>query len=84
MSQPSRLFRIAQPLLRPLTWGDAVVFISLAALIYLGVRPAGHQRAGNQPLPQTSALLYRLIHRAHGRGLSLVGDFFPDLRHLGR
>jgi NitT/TauT family transport system permease protein len=37
MSQPSRLFRIAQPLLRPPTWGDAVVFISLASLIYLGV-----------------------------------------------
>ena len=37
MSHPSRLFRIAQPLLRPPTWGDAVVFMSLAALIYLGV-----------------------------------------------
>ena len=38
MSQPSRLFRIAQPLLRPLTWGDAVVFLGLALLIYLGIR----------------------------------------------
>jgi NitT/TauT family transport system permease protein len=37
MSHPSRLFRIAQPLLRPPSWGDAVVFMSLAALIYLGV-----------------------------------------------
>jgi NitT/TauT family transport system permease protein len=38
MRQPSRLFRIAQPLLRPLSWGDAVVFISLGALLYLGVQ----------------------------------------------
>jgi len=38
MSQPSRLFRIAQPLLRPLTWGDAVVILGLALLLYLGIR----------------------------------------------
>lgn len=38
MRQPSRLFRIAQPLLRPLTWGDGVVFIGLGLLIYLGIR----------------------------------------------
>jgi NitT/TauT family transport system permease protein len=37
MSHPSRLFRIAQPLLRPPSWGDAVVFMSLVALVYLGV-----------------------------------------------
>jgi NitT/TauT family transport system permease protein len=38
MSQPSRLFRIAQPLLRPLAWGDGVVLLALAILIYLGIR----------------------------------------------
>jgi len=38
MSQPSRLFRIAQPLLRPLAWGDAVVILGLALLLYLGIR----------------------------------------------
>jgi NitT/TauT family transport system permease protein len=38
MSQPSRFFRIARPLLRPLTWGDAVVFLGLALLLYLGIR----------------------------------------------
>lgn len=38
MAQPSRLFRIAQPLLRPLTWGDAVVFLGLGLLLYLGIR----------------------------------------------
>ncbi|HZE21984.1 MAG TPA: ABC transporter permease subunit [Desulfobaccales bacterium] len=37
MSQPSRLFQIARPLLRPLTWGDAVVFLGLALLFYLGI-----------------------------------------------
>ncbi len=64
MSQPSRLFRIAQPLLRPPTWGDAVVFVGLAFLIYLGVlsgagRPAGHQGSGNQPGAPSLALLCR-------------------------
>src|SRR4030042_4225976 len=38
MSQPSRVFRNAQPLLRPLTWGDAVVLLALALLLYLGIR----------------------------------------------
>jgi NitT/TauT family transport system permease protein len=38
MSQESRLFRIAKPLVRPLTWGDGVVFVGLALLIYLGIR----------------------------------------------
>jgi NitT/TauT family transport system permease protein len=38
MSQPSRLFRIAQPLLRPLTWGDAVVLLGLALILYVGIR----------------------------------------------
>ncbi|MFZ5448503.1 MAG: ABC transporter permease [Thermodesulfobacteriota bacterium] len=38
MSQQSRIFRIAQPFLRPLTWGDMVVFIGLGALLYLGIR----------------------------------------------
>jgi NitT/TauT family transport system permease protein len=37
MRQSSRLFQIARPLLRPLTWGDGVVALSLAALVYLGV-----------------------------------------------
>jgi len=38
MSQPSRLFRITQPLLRPLTWGDGVVLLGLALLLYAGIR----------------------------------------------
>jgi len=38
MSQPSRQFRIAKPLRRPLTWGDGVVFVGLALLLYLGIR----------------------------------------------
>jgi NitT/TauT family transport system permease protein len=38
MSQPSRLFQIAKPLVRPLTWGDGVVFVGLALLLYLGIR----------------------------------------------
>jgi NitT/TauT family transport system permease protein len=38
MSQPSRLFRIAKPLVRPLTWGDAMVFVGLALILYLGIR----------------------------------------------
>jgi len=38
MSQPPLLFRIAQPLLRPLTWGDGVVFIGLGLLLYLCIR----------------------------------------------
>ena len=38
MSEPSRFFRIARPLWRPLTWGDAVVFLGLGLLLYLGIR----------------------------------------------
>jgi NitT/TauT family transport system permease protein len=38
MSQPSRQFRIAKPLWRPLTWGDGVVFVGMALLLYLGIR----------------------------------------------
>ncbi len=38
MSQPSRQFRIAKPLWRPITWGDGVVFVGLALLLYLGIR----------------------------------------------
>jgi NitT/TauT family transport system permease protein len=38
MSQTSRLFRNAQPLFRPLTWGDGVVLLGLAMLLYLGIR----------------------------------------------
>jgi NitT/TauT family transport system permease protein len=38
MSQPSRQFEIAKPLRRPLTWGDGVVFVGLALLLYLGIR----------------------------------------------
>jgi NitT/TauT family transport system permease protein len=38
MSQPSRLFRIAQPSWRRLTSGDVVVFLGLALLLYLGIR----------------------------------------------
>jgi NitT/TauT family transport system permease protein len=38
MSQPSRLFRIPKPLGGPLTWGDGVVFVGLALILYLGIR----------------------------------------------
>jgi NitT/TauT family transport system permease protein len=38
MSQPSRQFKIAKPLWRPLTWGDGVVFAGLALFLYLGIR----------------------------------------------
>ena len=38
MSYPSRLFRITQPLLCPLTWGDGVVLLGMALLLYVGIR----------------------------------------------
>lgn len=38
MSQSSRLFQIAKPIWRPLTWGDGVVFVALALILYLGIR----------------------------------------------
>ncbi|MGC8838732.1 MAG: ABC transporter permease [Anaerolineae bacterium] len=40
MPRVSRLFRPGQPLQRPLTWGDAVVVVAVAVLIYAGVRLA--------------------------------------------
>lgn len=33
-----RLFKFAQPILRPLSWGDAVVLSGLAVLIYFGLQ----------------------------------------------
>jgi len=38
MKEPSRLFKIAQPLLRPPAWGDVVVFLGLGTLLYLAIR----------------------------------------------
>jgi NitT/TauT family transport system permease protein len=38
MKQFLRLFKTEQPIQRPATWGDAVVFVTLGVLIYLGVR----------------------------------------------
>ncbi|MEW6387001.1 MAG: ABC transporter permease subunit [Thermodesulfobacteriota bacterium] len=38
MELSPRLFKIARPILRPLSWGDAVVFLGIAALVYLGIR----------------------------------------------
>jgi NitT/TauT family transport system permease protein len=38
MSRFLRLFKAEQPIERPLSWGDAIVLVALAVLIYAGVR----------------------------------------------
>ncbi|OGP75285.1 MAG: ABC transporter permease [Deltaproteobacteria bacterium RBG_13_58_19] len=38
MKLSPRLFQIARPILRPLSWGDGVVFLGIAVLIYAGIR----------------------------------------------
>ena len=38
MSRFLRLFKAEQPIERPLSWGDAIVLLALAVLIYAGVR----------------------------------------------
>jgi NitT/TauT family transport system permease protein len=42
---PRHLFRILQPIHRPITWGDAVVLLGVAVLVYVGVRVAFHAPA---------------------------------------
>ncbi len=40
MKPSPRLFKIGQPTSRPLTWGDGVVLVGLAVLLYAGLRVA--------------------------------------------
>jgi hypothetical protein len=51
MAQLLRVFKTEQPVQRPVTWADAVVFLAMAVFIYAGVRlslgapPAVHGKA---------------------------------------
>lgn len=45
MKRPILTFRIEQSILPSLRWGDAVVFLSLVVLVYVGVRLAFHSPA---------------------------------------
>src|SRR5512143_3732026 len=53
MSGFLRLFKAEQPTERPLSWGDAIVLLALAVLIYAGVR-LGFGAAEGIPGPKIS------------------------------